>query len=108
MTLSRTVGLVQLRLERTPPAAQLPLIERHTVNDAWAVNTYAACDVRCSYCITRAQGVSRPRYPAIDVAAQLRRELDAAGTIDRLVVGCYADVYPSPEADLRVTAPHSR
>ncbi len=94
---------VPVRLVREALRAQLPLVERHTVSNAWAVNTYTACDIRCSYCITRAQGISRPRHPASEIAGQLRRELDAAGTIDRLVVGCYADVYPSPEAELRVT-----
>jgi DNA repair photolyase len=80
-----------------------PLVQRHTVCDSWAINTYVTCDVRCTYCITVAQGVSTPRYPASHVAAKLRSELDAIGRLDRLVVGAYCDVYPSPEARLQVT-----
>lgn len=89
-----------LRLERV---RDLPLVERHTVSDSWAVNTYAACDIRCTYCITSAQGRSTPRVPAGGVAQRLREELDAVGEIDRLVVGPYCDVYPGPERELGVT-----
>lgn len=88
--------------ERETRRAALPLVERLTVNDAWAINTYVACDIRCSYCITQAQGVSTPREPRASVASRLRRELDAV-TVDHLVVGPFCDVYPSPEVDLRVT-----
>ena len=80
-----------------------PLVERIAVSDAWAVNTYVACDIRCIYCITAAQGRSIPRCAPDVVAGQLRRELDEIGTIDRLIVGSFCDVYPSPEARLGVT-----
>jgi DNA repair photolyase len=83
--------------------APLPLVQRHSVSDAWAINTYRACDIRCTYCITTAQGRSQPRFPAAEVAARLEAELDAVGEIDRIVVGPYCDVYPSPEAELGVT-----
>jgi DNA repair photolyase len=88
---------------RVELARRLPLVERHTVSDAWAVNIYAACDIRCSYCITSAQGRSTPRVPAAELVAQLHRELDEVGEIDRMVVGPYCDVYPSPEAELGIT-----
>lgn len=81
----------------------LPLVERHTVSDAWAVNTYTACDIRCTYCITSAQGRSTPRVSPDGVARRLREELDAIGEIDRMVVGPYCDVYPGPERALGVT-----
>ena len=89
-----------MRLEVT---RRLPLVERHTVSDAWAVNTYAACDIRCTYCITSAQGRSAPRSRADELASQLRHELDRIGEVDRLVVGPYCDVYPSPEVRLGIT-----
>ena len=89
-----------MRLEVT---RRLPLVERHTVSDSWAVNTYAACDIRCTYCITSAQGRSAPRVPPDELASQLRHELDRIGEVDRLVVGPYCDVYPSPEAQLGIT-----
>jgi DNA repair photolyase len=85
------------------PVRELPLVERHTVSDSWAVNTYAACDIRCTYCITSAQGRSVPRVPPEVLAQRLRDELDAVGEIDRLVVGPYCDVYPGPERELGVT-----
>ena len=81
----------------------LPLIQRHTVNDSWALNTYGSCDVRCRYCITSAQGHSVPRVPADEVGRRLGAEIDAIADFDRLVVGPYSDVYPGPEAALGVT-----
>lgn len=81
----------------------LPLFQRHSVSDAWALNTYTACDIRCSYCITRAQGVSTPRRHPERMAQEVRRELAAIDDIKRIVVGCYADAYPGPEAELGVT-----
>lgn len=93
---------IPLAVDEAPDAA-LPLIERIAVLDAWVVNTYRACDVRCRYCITAAQGVSTPRFDRSAVSQQLELELDAIGAIDRLVVGSYCDVYPSVESDLRVT-----
>lgn len=93
-------GSTPVALRRPTAASPLPLVERHTVSDAWAINTYEACDIRCSYCITRAQGISTPRRPPGAMADELRHELDAIGEIDRLVVGCYADAYPGPEAEL--------
>jgi DNA repair photolyase len=89
-----------MRVEVSP---RLPLVERHTVSDAWAINTYVACDIRCTYCITSAQGRSTPRVPPDRLVPELGRELDEIGEIDRVVVGPYADVYPSPEAELGVT-----
>ena len=80
-----------------------PLLDRHTVNDSWALTTYDACSMRCTYCITRAQGVSRPKYPADQVADQLRSEHEPIPQGSRIGVGTYADVYPDIEADLGVT-----
>jgi DNA repair photolyase len=79
------------------------MVERLLASDAWEVNTYQACDIRCTYCITRAQGTSRPRFRAAEVPDRLRRELDGIGRIDRLGVGAFCDVYPGPEAELGVT-----
>lgn len=93
-----------MRLGKPPDAGDPdPLVERISVSDAWAINTYTACDIRCIYCITSAQGRSTPRYAPDVVPGQLRRELDEIGTIDRLIVGAFCDVYPGPEAQLGVT-----
>ena len=43
-----------------------------------------------------------PRVPPGELAAQLRRELDQVGEIDRLTVGPNCDVYPGPEAELGI------
>src|SRR5688500_9495429 len=73
------------------------------VNDSWAVNTYVACDIRCTCCITSARGSRRRGIPAALVKQQLIDELDAIGSVDRVVVASYCAVYPSPERSLRVT-----
>jgi hypothetical protein len=55
------------------------------------------------YCITGAQGVSRPRAVE-DVRDRLRRELEAMGARQpRIGLGTVADAYPSVEADLGIT-----
>jgi DNA repair photolyase len=69
-----------------------------------SVNPYRACDIRCAYCITGAQGVSRPRFGPEAVREQLRHELAEVG--DRWQVaglGTICDAYPSVEPELGVT-----
>jgi DNA repair photolyase len=69
-----------------------------------SVNPYRACDIRCAYCVTGAQGESRPRFSAETVRKQLRHELDAMGHLQpRAGLGTLCDAYPSVEAELGVT-----
>lgn len=81
----------------------LPLVERIDVSDGWAINTYATCDIKCTYCITGAQGRSIPRRSRDEVAEVLHRELDALPVIERVLVGVFCDAYPNVEKDLRIS-----
>jgi DNA repair photolyase len=84
------------------PAA--PLVQEIPACGVLSVNPYLACDIRCAYCITGAQGRSRPRFGADTVREQLRYELDAKGHRQRLVgLGTLCDAYPSVEPELGVT-----
>ena len=69
----------------------------------WALSTYTACDIRCSYCVTYAQGVSRARVPAGDVGPLLAAELERVPPDGTIGVGAFIDAYPSVEAECRVT-----
>jgi DNA repair photolyase len=71
--------------------------------DVWTINPYAACEFRCVYCITQAQGESRPKMPADVVRAQLRRELAEEPAKLGIVVGGMSDAYPTVEAEHGLT-----
>lgn len=91
-------------MERTAVhLGQRALLEPFTTNDAWALTTYDACSMRCTYCITETQGVSRPRLPAEEVTVRLAAELADVEPHARICVGPFTDVYPEIEADERVT-----
>jgi len=83
---------------------EAPLVEEIAACGMLSVNPYRACDIRCAYCITGAQGVSRPRFGAEIVREQLRLELGAIGHRQPLVgVGTICDAYPSVEVEHGVT-----
>jgi DNA repair photolyase len=83
---------------------QEPLVEEISACGVLSVNPYRACDIRCAYCITGAQGVSRPRFGAETVREQLRLELSAKSHRWAVAgLGTICDAYPSVEADLGVT-----
>ena len=71
--------------------------------DLWTLNPYDRCDFRCVYCCTQAQGVSRPKFAADDVTAQLARELAADPPKPEIVIGGASDPYPPGEAEHRLT-----
>ncbi len=81
----------------------LPLVERLSTNDTWSINPYGACDIRCTYCITNAQGRSWARFGPDEVVARLRAELAAIDDAAPYVIGSYADGYPGVEATIGVT-----
>jgi hypothetical protein len=83
--------------------AKLPLLAQLGAVDGWTLNTYSGCDIACTYCITRAQGRSVPKYLAREVAERLRARLDDFDDPPRIVVGAYVDGYPSVELHYRVT-----
>jgi Radical SAM superfamily len=87
----------------TPDRRQRPLLKYMAPCEIWALSTYTACEFRCVYCITGAQGASIPQYPKGQVAAQLRRELGAIDTEATVGVGSLCDAYPSVELRYGVT-----
>lgn len=88
----------------TAAAPGAPLVQELPACGVLSVNPYVACDIRCVYCITGAQGRSRPRFGAETVREQLRRELGAQGHGQPLIgLGTLCDAYPSVEVELGVT-----
>jgi hypothetical protein len=71
--------------------------------DLWTLNPYDRCEFGCVYCITLAQGVSRPKVAADAVTAQLARELASDPPKLEIVIGGASDPYPPIEAECRVT-----
>jgi DNA repair photolyase len=69
----------------------------------WSVTPYPRCEFRCVYCITRAQGISKPLYPADSVVRELRRELAGIPSADNITVGALSDAYPPAEERYGVT-----
>lgn len=98
-----TYGGTPVELGRRAHDIPLALVERLAPNDAWTINPYGACDIRCTYCITNAQGRSWPRFDLDEVVPRLRSELSAIGRADRFVVGSFCDGYPGVEAELGIT-----
>lgn len=80
-----------------------PLLKYLAPCESWTLNTYAACEFRCVYCITGAQGVSTPQYPREHVAPRLRHELGAIDDQDMIGVGTLCDAYPTVESRYGVT-----
>jgi hypothetical protein len=101
------IPTIPVRVEgHLPSRPELPLLEEVPECGTWALSTYRACDIRCRYCITGAQGRSTPRFGAEDVVAQLRRELDDIEEVRgpvALGLGGLCDAYPNAEAELGVT-----
>jgi DNA repair photolyase len=88
----------------TVAAPRAPLVEEIPACSVLSVNPYLACDIRCVYCITGAQGPSRPRFGAETAREQLRHELDATGhRQSRVGLGTLCDAYPSVEGELGIT-----
>jgi len=69
----------------------------------WALSTYDACDLRCSYCVTYAQGPSTPRCEPEQVAQLLRHELEHVPLGATIGVGALVDAYPHAEAEVGIT-----
>lgn len=84
-------------------AARAPLVEENPTCRTFTVNPYTACDLRCVYCITGAQGTSEPRVPRDQVRHALAAELRDVPADALLSVGGLADAYPRVEADEALT-----
>lgn len=79
------------------------LIQYFAMCGVWALSMYTACDIRCSYCVTYAQGPSEPRVPADEVASTLRRALEVVPPEGVIGVGALVDAYPTVEATAGLT-----
>jgi DNA repair photolyase len=79
------------------------LVEANPQCGSYAVDPYASCSIACTYCITGAQGRSRPRVPASEMVARLREELAPLDRQQPLTIGGLCDAYPPIEAELCVT-----
>ncbi len=51
----------------TQDGGEQPLLQYSPMCSVWALTSYDACDIRCSYCASYAQGPSEPIVPAASV-----------------------------------------
>lgn len=93
-----------LQLHKTADAATAPILVSYLRGcRSWTVNTYAKCEFRCIYCVTRTQGSSIPIVTSEQVAELVGDQIKAVPS-DRLIhVGAIADGYPPVEAEHGVT-----
>ena len=92
------------RLAGVAPAGhERDLLQYFYLCGIWTLTTYSACDLRCSYCVSYAQGRSEPRRPTGEVVARLRQELEAIPSDAVIGVGSLIDCYPRAEAEAGVT-----
>jgi DNA repair photolyase len=94
---------VATRHVATLPTKALPLFESMAECGGWVLDTYEACDLRCVYCITGAQGVSTPRCTVEQLGPRMRAELAAIPADARIIVGALADAYPLAETETGFT-----
>ena len=69
----------------------------------WTLTTYDACDIRCSYCASYAQGPSTPRATADEVRSILERALASIPRDQPICLGAIIDCYTHAEAEHEVT-----
>jgi len=89
--------------ELTLPGEDPTLLQYFSMCGLWALTTYDACDLRCSYCVSYAQGPSVPRYPPGTVGPRIRAELESIPPEAAICVGGLIDTYPHAEVEHRVT-----
>lgn len=86
-----------------PVGTEAELLQYFLMCDVWALGTYAACDLRCGYCISYAQGPSVPRVPVDEVAGRLAHELAVVPPDETIAIGAIVDCYPHAEAQYGAT-----
>lgn len=87
----------------TQHGGEAPILQYAPMCQAWAVTTYDACDIRCSYCHSLSQGVSRPKASATEVQRILERELPSVPREHVISLSPMVDCYPHAEAEHEVT-----
>lgn len=91
------------RLAQIAPSAQQNLTHYFGMCGVWAVSPYQACDLRCSYCVTYAQGTSTPKWDAAAAVQRLDAELAEIPDDASFCVGGLIDAYPHAEEDACIT-----
>jgi DNA repair photolyase len=92
------------RLRKVAPVGEeSALLQYFAMCGVWALSTYTACDLRCAYCVSYAQGPSEPRVPPDRVADQLGEELARIPPDAVVCVGALIDGYPNAERQAGVT-----
>jgi DNA repair photolyase len=87
----------------TEHGGEEPVLQYSPMCSVWALTTYDACDIRCSYCASYAQGPSLPRASAGDVRHILERQLPDISRDDTICLGAMIDCYTHAEAYHGVT-----
>ncbi len=87
----------------TEHGGEEPVLQYSPMCSVWALTTYDACDIRCSYCASYAQGPSKPRASAEEVRTILERELATIGRDQTIGLGIMIDCYTHAEAEHQVT-----
>jgi len=84
-------------------AADSPLLLQLEQSPLYPLSTYRACEFRCTYCCTNAQGASIPIDTIDNVASRLQSELVDVPRDAQICLGALVDAYPSVERRVGVT-----
>lgn len=87
----------------TAHGGEAPVLQYSPMCSVWALTTYDACDIRCSYCASYAQGPSTPRATADEVRHILERQLPSIPRDQIICLGPIIDCYTHAEATHEVT-----
>jgi DNA repair photolyase len=87
----------------TEHGGEQPVLQYSPMCSVWALTTYDACDIRCSYCASYAQGPSKPLATAGEVRVILERQLPAVPRKHTICLGAIIDCYAHAEAEHEVT-----
>jgi DNA repair photolyase len=87
----------------TEHGGEQPVLQYSPMCSVWALTTYDACDIRCSYCASYAQGPSKPLATAEEVRVILERQLPSVPREHTICLGAIIDCYAHAEAEHEVT-----
>jgi DNA repair photolyase len=87
----------------TEHGGEEPVLQYSPMCGVWTVTTYDACDIRCSYCASYAQGPSKPRASAEEVRDVLERQLPSVPRERPICLGAIIDCYAHAEAEHGIT-----
>ncbi len=87
----------------TEHGGEEPILQYSPMCSVWTLTTYDACDIRCSYCASYAQGPSKPRASAAEVRSILEQQLPSIPRDQTICLGAIIDCYTHAEAEHEVT-----